>query len=96
MKSTCWDTRATGSIIKRGQKDTEASSTLTCAKAVGCFFREMFSGFNFSLILYRLTVASFATEIFDRPCIFHSVVNSSFFNFTISSLMFSLPVLLLQ
>ena len=25
MKSTCWDTRATDSIIKSGQKDTEAS-----------------------------------------------------------------------
>ena len=25
MKSTCWDTRATDSIIKGGQKDTEAS-----------------------------------------------------------------------
>ena len=25
MKSTCWDTRATDSIIKCGQKDTEAS-----------------------------------------------------------------------
>ena len=25
MKSTCWDTRATESIIKSGQKDTEAS-----------------------------------------------------------------------
>ena len=24
MKSTCWDTRATDSIIKSGQKDTEA------------------------------------------------------------------------
>ena len=27
MKSTCWDTRATGSIIKSGQKDTETSIT---------------------------------------------------------------------
>ena len=27
MKSTCWDTRATDSIIKSGQKDTEASIT---------------------------------------------------------------------
>ena len=25
MKSTCWDTRAKDSIIKSGQKDTEAS-----------------------------------------------------------------------
>ena len=25
MKSTCWDTCATDSIIKSGQKDTEAS-----------------------------------------------------------------------
>ena len=25
MKSTCWDTRATDSIINSGQKDTEAS-----------------------------------------------------------------------
>ena len=25
MKRTCWDTRATDSIIKSGQKDTEAS-----------------------------------------------------------------------
>ena len=25
MKSTCWDARATESIIKSGQKDTEAS-----------------------------------------------------------------------
>ena len=25
MKSTCWDTRATDSIIKSGQKDTEES-----------------------------------------------------------------------
>ena len=25
MKSTCWDTRATDSKIKGGQKDTEAS-----------------------------------------------------------------------
>ena len=25
MKSTCWDTRAMDSIIKSGQKDTEAS-----------------------------------------------------------------------
>ena len=25
MKSTCWDTRATDSITKSGQKDTEAS-----------------------------------------------------------------------
>ena len=25
MKSTCWDTRATDSLIKSGQKDTEAS-----------------------------------------------------------------------
>ena len=25
MKSKCWDTRATDSIIKSGQKDTEAS-----------------------------------------------------------------------
>ena len=25
MKSTCWDTRATDSIIKSGQKDTEAT-----------------------------------------------------------------------
>ena len=25
MKSMCWDTRATDSIIKSGQKDTEAS-----------------------------------------------------------------------
>ena len=29
MKSTCWDTRATDSIIKSAQKDTEASVTLT-------------------------------------------------------------------
>ena len=27
MKRTCWDTRATDSIIKSGQKDTEASIT---------------------------------------------------------------------
>ena len=27
MKSTCWDTRATDSIIKSDQKDTEASIT---------------------------------------------------------------------
>ena len=25
MKSTCWDTRATDSIIRSGQKDTEAT-----------------------------------------------------------------------
>ena len=25
MKSTCWDTRATDSMIRSGQKDTEAS-----------------------------------------------------------------------
>ena len=28
MKSACWDTRATDSIIKSGQKDTEASITI--------------------------------------------------------------------
>ena len=27
MKGACWDTRATDSIIKSGQKDTEASIT---------------------------------------------------------------------
>ena len=28
MKSVCWDTRATDSIIKSGKKDTEASILL--------------------------------------------------------------------
>ena len=28
MECTCWDTRATDSIIKSDQKDTEASMTL--------------------------------------------------------------------
>ena len=28
MKSTCWDTRATDSIIKSGQKDNEAGMHL--------------------------------------------------------------------
>ena len=28
MKRTCWDTRATDSIIKSGQKDTEVSITV--------------------------------------------------------------------
>ena len=30
MKSTCWDTRTTDSIIKSGQKDTEASIQTFC------------------------------------------------------------------
>ena len=29
VKSTCWDTRATDSIIKSGQKDTEVSIPLS-------------------------------------------------------------------
>ena len=30
VKRTCWDTRATDSIIKSGQKDTEASILKVC------------------------------------------------------------------
>ena len=32
VKRTCWDTRSTDSIIKSGQKDTEASTQSACKK----------------------------------------------------------------
>ena len=37
MKSTCWDTRATDSIIKSGQKDTEASQACSAICCVPLF-----------------------------------------------------------
>ena len=39
LKSTCWDTRATDSIIKSGQNDTEVSKQIVRLQLHGAIYR---------------------------------------------------------
>ena len=67
MKSTCWDARAKDSIIKKGQKDTEASTEHFRGGGGGSVFIKIFRRMKmlaFAMIIVFLTFLGLGVKFF--------------------------------